>query len=170
MVELKTERLTIRPFSLVDAAFVLRLLNEPSFIENIADKGVRNLDDARRYLREGPLASYERYGFGLWRVGLKVDDTPIGMAGLLKRDFLDDIDLGYALLPEFCGAGYAFEALSAVMEYARRRLNAKRVAAIVNQDNDSSMKLLRRLGFEQCGTARYPGEHTELSLFASVEE
>lgn len=168
MVEIKTARLTIRPFTLDDAAFILRLLNEPSFIENIADKGVRDLEGARGYLRDGPLASYERHGFGLWRVGLAGDDTPIGMAGVLKRDYLEDIDIGYALLPEFCGAGYAFEATSAVLAHARNQMGARRVVAIVADYNERSIHLLKKLGFAQEGTVRMPGEQVDLLLLASA--
>jgi RimJ/RimL family protein N-acetyltransferase len=168
MVELKTERLSIRPFTFDDAPFILRLLNEPSFIENIADKGVRDLEAARNYLRDGPMASYARHGFGLWRVELASDGTPIGMAGLLKRDFLDDIDIGYALLPEFCGAGYAFEATSAVLGHAGKQLGAKRVVAIVAGHNQPSLNLLKRLGFRSEGTVRMPGEDEDLQFLAAV--
>ncbi|HEX6092283.1 MAG TPA: GNAT family N-acetyltransferase [Dongiaceae bacterium] len=168
MVEIKTARLTIRPFTFDDAPFILRLLNEPSFIENIADKGVRDLEGARGYLRDGPLASYERHGFGLWRVGLAGDDTPIGMAGVLKRDYLEDIDIGYALLPEFCGAGYAFEATSAVLAHARNQMGARRVVAIVADYNERSIHLLKKLGFAQEGTVRMPGEQVDLLLLASA--
>jgi RimJ/RimL family protein N-acetyltransferase len=105
VIALKTDRLLIEPFTLDDAAFILRLLNEPSFVRHIADKGVRDLEGARGYLQTGPLASYDRYGFGLWRVGLAGKGTAIGMAGLLRRDWLDDIDIGYAFLPEYGGAG-----------------------------------------------------------------
>jgi RimJ/RimL family protein N-acetyltransferase len=167
VIEIKTARLRIRPFTLDDAPFILRLLNEPSFIENIADKGVRDLDGARSYLRDGPLASYERHGFGLWRVELAGDGTLIGMAGLLKRDFLVDIDVGYALLPEFCGAGYAFEATSAVLHHAGKQLGAKRVVAIVAGHNQPSLKLLKKLGFHSEGTVRMPGEDQDLQLLAS---
>ena len=168
MPELKTARLSIRPFTLDDAAFILRLLNEPSFVENIADKGVRDLEGARSYLRDGPLASYERHGFGLWRVGLAGDGTPVGMAGVLKRDYLDDIDIGYALLPEFCGAGYALEATSAVLTYAKSQLGARRVVAIVADYNERSIRLLKKLGFAVEGTVRMPGEEVDLLLLATA--
>ena len=165
---MKTQRLSIRPFTLDDAPFILRLLNEPSFIENIADRGIRDLEGARNYLRDGPLASYATHGFGLWRVGLLDSDIAIGMAGLLKRDFLDAIDLGYALLPEFCGAGYAFEATSAVLAYAREQLGAERVVAIVSEHNRSSIRLLEKLGFTADGTIRMPNTDEELRQFAYV--
>jgi RimJ/RimL family protein N-acetyltransferase len=166
VVEIKTQRLTVRPFEFDDAAFILRLLNEPSFVKNVVDKGVRNLEDARTYLREGPMTSHGRFGFGLWRVGLLENGVPIGMAGLVKRDYLDDIDIGYALLPEYCGAGYAFEATSAIMDYARESLAARRVLAIVNESNVASIRLLGKLSFKADGMVRIPGVENEVQLFA----
>src|SRR5687767_1434093 len=100
MLVLETPRLILRHFTVEDAAFIVRLLNEPSFITNIGDKGVRTLEQAAAYLREGPIASYVRYGHGLYAVVLRETLQPIGMCGLLKRQHLDDIDLGYAFLPE----------------------------------------------------------------------
>src|SRR6476646_1252462 len=112
-----TPRLVLRCLDLDDAPFFLRLVNDPSFIANIADKGVRTLDDARENLRNGPIASYARHGHGLWMVELKDTGTPIGICGLIKRDVLDDVDVGYALLPEFCGQGYAAEAAAAALAH-----------------------------------------------------
>lgn len=163
---ISTGRLVLRPFTLGDDVFILRLLNDPGFVRHIADKGVRDLEGARRYLRDGPLASYARWGFGLWRVELADDDTPIGMAGLLKRDYLPDMDIGYAFLPEHGGQGYAREAAAGVLDYARGRLNAPRVLAIVKEDNARSIRLLERLGFEPEGTVRPPGEQADVRLFA----
>lgn len=167
MVDIKTKRLTARPFTFDDAPFILKLLNEPSFIENIGDKGVRDLGGAREYLRDGPMASYKQHGFGLWRIDLLDGDQPIGMAGLLKRDYLEYIDIGYALLPEYWGFGYAFEATSAVMDYAREKLEAKQVLAIVNDDNKPSIRLLKKLDFEADGKVLIPGESEEVGLFRS---
>jgi len=164
-INLLTERLTVRELTYTDAAFILRLLNEPSFIDNIADKGVRNLDDAKNYLLAGPLASYKNYGFGLFRVGLREDDTVIGIAGLLKRDFLDDVDLGYALLPEFCGFGYAYEVNSALLDYAKTKIVLKTVVAIVTPNNNRSIKLLRKLGFHADGTISYPDDNEILNIY-----
>ena len=115
---LETDRLRLRKLLLDDAEFVLRLLNEPSFIQNIGDRGVRTIDDARAYILKGPIASYEKFGFGLWMVETRPTGVPIGICGLLKRDVLEDVDIGYALLPEFCSQGYALESASAVMSYA----------------------------------------------------
>jgi [ribosomal protein S5]-alanine N-acetyltransferase len=167
MVVTNTGRLRLQPFTLDDAPFILRLLNEPGFVRHIADKGVRDLEGARGYLREGPMASYERHGFGLWRVSLAGQDTAIGMAGLLKRDYLDDMDIGYAFLPEYGGMGYAFEAASAVMDHARGALGKRRVLAIVNEDNAASIRLLGKLGFEDDGVVRVPGAQRDVRLFAA---
>src|SRR5437762_7342736 len=129
MIVLQTPRLVLREFTPGDAPFIVRLLNEPSFIENIGDRKVRTEEDAVRYLAEGPIASYQRHGHGLWMVELS--GTPIGMCGLLKREILKDVDVGYALLPEFWSNGYAREAVEATLDFARRR-GMPRVAAIVS--------------------------------------
>ena len=151
MLVLETERLILRRFELDDAPFILTLLNEPSFHRYIGDKKVRNLEDARQYLLNGPIASYERNGFGLNLVELKDSHVPIGMCGLLKREELPEPDIGFAFLPNFWGKGFAFEAAAAVMQDAREKLKLRRVLAIVNPDNYASIKLLERLGmsFEQ---------------------
>jgi len=145
---IETDRLQLRQLSLDDAEFILRLLNEPSFIQNIGDRGVRTIDDARGYIVKGPITSYEKFGFGLWMVEIKSPSTPVGICGLLKRDVLDDVDIGYALLPEFWSQGYALESASAVVSYAREKLGLKRVVAVTNPDNRSSIRLLEKMGFK----------------------
>ena len=166
---LETKRLIVRPFSLSDDEFILRLLNEKAFIDNIGDKKVRNLDDAKRYLRDGPLLSYSHHGIGLWRVDLQADGTSIGMAGLLKREELADVDLGYALLAEYCGIGYALEVTSAVMTHARKQLGYRRVVAVVNEGNEPSIKLLRKLGFKYERMVQLIKDDRESQLFVSVD-
>lgn len=146
MLELETERLLLRPFTIDDAGFVLTLLNEPSFLRFIGDKNVRTLDDARQYLLTGPIGSYERNDFGLLLIELKDSHTPIGMCGLLKREELPAPDIGFAFLPDYWGRGFALEAATAVMKDARERLTLDQILAIVNPDNDASIKLLERLG------------------------
>lgn len=148
MIVLQTERLIIRQLATTDAEFILTLLNEPSFLHHIGDKNVRTLDDARNYISTGPIASYERHGFGQFLVELKESRTPIGISGLMKRDELPDVDIGFALLPQFWGKGYAFEAATALMKYGCNELKLKRIVAIVNPDNDASIKLLERLGMK----------------------
>ena len=161
---LDTENLSVRLFSMDDAEFISTLLNEPSFIENIADKGIRTLEDAKSYLLNGPMASYKRFGFGLWLVELKDCDVPIGMCGLLKRDFLEDVDIGYAFLPEYCSQGYALEVSSAVIRYARGQLGLKKVVAIVNDDNLRSIRLLGKLGFRYERMVRLADDDKEVQL------
>jgi [ribosomal protein S5]-alanine N-acetyltransferase len=144
--ELETSRLTLRRLVLDDAPFLVGLLNQPSFLANIGDRGVRNVDDAHRYLREGPLAMYQQHGFGLWQVARRSDGVPVGMCGLLRRDILPDVDLGYALLPEFWGQGYAFEAAAATLQHAARRFALARVIGVVSQGNTASIRVLEKLG------------------------
>ena len=144
---LSTERLALYRFNLDDAAFAMALVNDPSFIQYIGDKGVRTLDDAREYLRKGPLASYERHGFGLFKVLRRADAEPVGMCGLLKRDTLDDVDLGYAFLPAFWSNGYALESVAGVLDYGRRQHQLTRVVAIVQTDNLPSIRVLERSRF-----------------------
>ena len=163
---LETGRLLLRRMTLDDASFILGLLNEPSFLLHIGDKGVRTMDDARRYVADGPLASYERFGFGLLLVAQKDTGEPIGMCGLLKRDWLEDADLGFALRPQFWGRGYAFEAASAVLGHARATLGRRRIVAITSLENESSIQLLGKLGFRLERVARLTEGGEELRLFA----
>ena len=164
---LETERLQLRRLSVDDVEFILRLLNEPSFIQNIGDRGVRTVDDARGYIVKGPITSYEKFGFGLWMVETKSPVAPIGICGLLKRDALEDVDIGYALLPEFWSQGYALEAASAVVLYAREKLGLKRVAAVTNSDNQSSIRLLEKMGFKYKRMVRLSEDSAEIKLFVT---
>ncbi len=165
---LQTERLVLRHLGAADAPFVLRLLNEPSWLQNIGDRGVRTLADAQRYIETGPVEMYRRLGFGLYQVCLKVNGEPVGLCGLLKRDSLDDVDLGFALLPEFWGQGYAREAAAAVMAYGRRELGLSRILAIIARTNDASRRVLERLGFGFEGVVRLGADGEELLLYASA--
>lgn len=144
----ETERLTLRRMTLDDAAFILRLVNEPAWLRFIGDKNVRNLDDARRYIQTGPLDMYARFGFGMFLVQLKSTSTSIGACGLLRRDTLPDPDIGYALLPEFWGQGYAFEAAAAVLSYGHKSHGLNRIMAITSPDNASSVRVLERCGMK----------------------
>jgi RimJ/RimL family protein N-acetyltransferase len=157
--ELTTSRLVLRRLGLEDAAFVVQLLNEPSFLENIGDRGVRNEQDAHRYLREGPLAMYAKHGFGLWHISLKSDGTAIGMCGLLRRDTLPEVDIGYAYFPEHWGRGYALEAAEATLRHAAEKFGLTRVIAVVSQGNAGSIRVLEKIGmrFERLHSME-PGE------------
>ena len=162
---LETERLTLRQFTADDAAFILELVNEPSFIQNIGDRGVRTLSDAVRYIETGPVASYARNGFGLYLVQLKESGESIGMCGLIKRAALEDVDIGYAFLPRFWSKGYAVEAARAVKEQARG-LGLKRLAAIVDPANTGSIRVLEKLGLVFEKTIKLSADDIDLKLFA----
>lgn len=166
MTILETERLKLRELTLGDAAFMLRLMNDPSFIEGIADKGIRSLDDARAHIEKTALASYREHGFGMYVVERKRDGEALGLSGLVKREGLTDVDIGYAFLPEFCGQGYAYEATAAILTYARQRLGIPRVVAIVNPDNQTSIKLAEKLGLRFEQMVRLPGEEEDITLYA----
>ena len=170
MTVLETERLSLRQLTVDDAEFILALLNDPAFLRYIGDKKVRNLDDARQYILNGPVASYERHGFGLNCVELRETHTPIGMCGLLKREELPDPDIGFALLPDFCNKGFAFEASEAVLRDAHERLNLQRILAITSLDNEASIKLLQRLGFRFEEIIKMSPDSEPLRLFSLENE
>jgi len=165
VIVFETDRLQLRRVELDDAAFLLDLLNQPSFLHFIGDKGVRTLDDARDYILTGPLASYERFGFGMYLTVLKEERIPIGICGLLKRDSLEDVDVGYAFLPQFWSKGYAFESASAVMAYARNVLGIDRIVAVVSPDNGASINILEKLGLRFETMIRLLEDSPEIKLF-----
>lgn len=161
----ETERLLLRHCELDDAPFVNQLLNDPMYIRFIADRGVRSDDDARVYIANGPLASYAQHGFGLNVVIHKETALPIGMCGLLKRPALDHPDVGYGFLPQFRGGGYAYEAAVAVIAHGVANFGVKYVHAVVDADNEASIKLLHKLGMTRVGVTRLPPDEKELELF-----
>lgn len=164
---LETERLNLRQLNAGDAAFIVELLNDPSFLRYIGDRGVRTVEEAVRYILEGPVQSYARHGFGLWLVELKDAQTPTGICGLLKRDALPDADIGYAFLPQFRARGYAYESAAAVMSYAAGALGLRRVLAITNPDNAGSIKVLEKIGLKFDRRIRLSEDAPEVMLFAA---
>jgi RimJ/RimL family protein N-acetyltransferase len=142
------KRLRLRRFVLDDAAFILEQVNQPEWLRQIGDRKVHDLEGARSYLRNGPLAMYQRHGFGMYALELNSGGAPIGMCGLLKRDTLPDVDIGYALLSDHVGQGYALEAARACVELARNRFNLPRLIAITTAENARSGRLLIRLGMQ----------------------
>jgi [ribosomal protein S5]-alanine N-acetyltransferase len=167
MYVLETERLTLRRLSLDDAAFILELLNDPSFLRFIGDKGVRNLEDARQYVLKGPIASYQQLGFGIYLVALKTTRVPIGMCGLVKRDALEDVDIGFAFLPEFRSQGYALESAAAVKDYGLSVLGLQRLLAITNKDNEASIRVLEKIGLKFERMIRLTEDSPEIRLYTS---
>jgi [ribosomal protein S5]-alanine N-acetyltransferase len=151
--------------SFEDAAFILELVNEPSFIQNIGDRKVRSLEDARSYIRNGPMASYERHGFGLYLMEMKDTHEPMGMCGLIKRETLENVDIGYALLPRFWSQGYAVEAAQAMKDYARDVVGLKRLVAITDPANQGSIRVLEKIGFRFEKMIRLSADDIELKLF-----
>jgi RimJ/RimL family protein N-acetyltransferase len=163
---LNTDRLTLREFSLNDAEFIVSLLNTLGWLQFIGDRNVKSIDDAKKYLLQGPMHSYQENGFGLWLVSLKDANNPIGMCGFLKRQGLDNADIGFAFLPGYAGKGYAYEAASAAMKYAQTGLGLDRIVAIASPNNDSSIKLLKKLGLQFERMVKM--ENEELMLFGTV--
>ncbi len=160
----KTNRLTLRELQLADAAFALRLYNEPSFLQHIGDKGVRTLADAEKNLQQGAIASYAQHGYGMWLVENQQGQA-IGLCGLIKRDFLTETDLGYAYLPQYFGLGYAYEAASAVLAYAAAHTELKTLVAIVSPANLASKALLQKLGFVQHGQVLVPDKNEMVDFY-----
>jgi RimJ/RimL family protein N-acetyltransferase len=165
---LETSRLTLRAAALSDSSFVRRLLNDPSWLENIGDRGVRSDADAEQYIKNNIWRRYQTNGYGMYVVELKSPSLPIGMCGLVKRDFLSAPDLGFALLPDYLGQGYASEAAHAVVLHATQRLGIARLYAIVKRDNHRSIRLLARLGFHLQGPC-LTAEGEEIDLYATAE-
>ena len=164
---LETERLTLRFFRLSDTDFIIRLLNEPSFVEYIGDKGVRTVEEANQYLINGPMDSYERYGHGLNIVELKETGEPIGMCGLVRREYLDDADIGIAFLEQYWSKGYAMESAEAVLKHAQETLGLDRIVAIVTPKNYSSINLLEKVGLTFERMIRLSDDDEELKFFVS---
>ena len=166
-MDLRTLRLLLRELTADDAPFILTLLNDPAWIQFIGDRGVRSIADAAGYIERGPRASYALHGFGLEIVTLNDTGAPIGICGLLKRDSLPEPDLGFAFLPAYRSQGYAFEAASAVRDFARGRLRLSSLLAIVDPANGASIRLLEKLGFVFERMTTMPGDDHEVKLFAA---
>jgi RimJ/RimL family protein N-acetyltransferase len=163
---IETDRLILCKLTIDDAGFILDLLNQPSFLQFIGDRGVRTLDDASDYILRGPIASYERFGFGLYLTALKESGVPIGICGLVKRESLEDVDIGFAFLPQFWSKGYAFESASAVMEYGKNALGLNRIVGVTSADNYASIRVLEKLGLRFAKMVRLSADGPELKLFA----
>lgn len=163
---MQTERLAITPLDLQDAGFILALVNDAQWLAFIGDKGVHTLDDARHYLRSGPLAMYAQHGFGLWRVSLRASGEALGICGLVRRAGLDDVDIGFAFLPVHRGQGYALEAARAVIAHGFGTLGLPRIVAITLAHNHRSRRLLEKLGMTQLRTVRLPADGPEKLLYA----
>jgi [ribosomal protein S5]-alanine N-acetyltransferase len=163
----ETERLTIRQVDVTDASFILELLNSEGWLKYIGDRKIYNLKEAENYILNRFIPPYKTIGFSFYLVQLKEEKTPVGICGLVKRDFLNDIDLGFAFLPEHNGKGYAFESSMAIMKFAKEKLNINRLLAFCNQDNERSVKLIKKLGMQFKGLIQLPDEESQCMLFGT---
>jgi [ribosomal protein S5]-alanine N-acetyltransferase len=163
---LETERLIVREFGLTDSEFIIELLNTPGWLQFIGDRNVKTVANAEAYLMNGPIASYAKNGFGLYMVALKDSGEPVGMCGLIKRDALEHVDIGFAFLPQHSGKGFAYEAAAATLLYAKDQLGLTHIVAITNTDNVASVALLQKLGLKFERLIRMPGEDIDLNLFS----
>jgi [ribosomal protein S5]-alanine N-acetyltransferase len=154
----ETARLRLRELTAADAPFILELLTDPDFRANVGDRGVHDLDGARRYTEDSAGASYRTHGFGLWLIERRSDARALGLCGLLRRDSHPDTELGFALLPHARGQGYALEAAAATLEVARARFGLERLVAITAPANTASIRLLERLAFRYERTARFSAD------------
>jgi len=162
---IETPRLGLRELVPGDAPFIFRLLNEDGFLQFIGDMGVRSLADARQYIAKGPIDSYRRFGFGLYLASLREGGTPIGICGLVKRDTLADVDVGFAFLAQHWSKGYASESAAAVLDYGRTVLGLGRIVAITAMENRGSMAVLQRIGLRFEGRIRLVEDGPELNLY-----
>jgi RimJ/RimL family protein N-acetyltransferase len=165
-IVLTTQRLRLRHLVAADAPFIVTLLNDPAFLRNIGDRGVRSEKDAASYIAAGPADSYQRHGFGLFLAELHGDDVPIGLCGLVQRDYLDAPDLGFALLPDFRARGFTYEASRGVIEYAERTLGTRQLYGITSLDNEPSIRLLQKLGFSLLRVQARPPDNEPINVFS----
>jgi RimJ/RimL family protein N-acetyltransferase len=169
MEVLVSERLRLRWLTADDAPFIQRLVNDPDWLRFIGDRSIRTQEDAAAYIEKSFLGMYQRLGFGLYLAELRDDGTPVGICGLIKRDSLEDVDIGFAFLPEHRGHGYGYEAAAATLAHARRDLGLTRVVAITTDDNERSVRLLERLGMKHEGMVAGSDGEAPLRLYATTE-
>ena len=165
MTVIQTARLQLREMELQDDEFILQLLNEAEFLRFIGDKGVRTLSDAREYIRKGPMDSYRRFGFGLYLASLRDGGQPLGICGLVKRDDLADVDVGFAFLSQYWSRGYATESAAAVLAHGKERLQLPRIVAITAPDNYGSIAVLEKIGLQFERMIKLTEYSPELKLF-----
>ncbi|EPD51380.1 hypothetical protein HMPREF1210_01978 [Paenisporosarcina sp. HGH0030] len=162
----ETERLILRHLNEDDAEFIVELMNEPDWIKYIGDRGIRTAEGAKEYIVEGPMTMYKEHGIGLYLIEMKENAIPIGICGLLHRDFLRDVDLGFAVLSKYWGKGYAYEAAEATLTYGAEDLGYRRIVGFTSLDNEKSANLLQKLGMKDEGTIKYASTSEDVRLFA----
>lgn len=168
MIISQTKRLVLREASTDDSEFILKLINEPVWHKFISSHSIDTIEKASEYIEQKFIAAYQELGFGLWVVEKNDSEAPIGICGLLKRDSLDCIDLGFAFLTDYWGQGFAFEATTASLMYARSELKVQKIVAITDPSNSRSVKLLEKIGFIYESKYSHPGSKEVLSLYAKI--
>ncbi len=169
MIIAETKRLLIAKMNLEDAPFMLELLNTPHWLKYIGDRNVKNVEEAETYLKNGILKSYKESGFGFYKLLLKEENKRIiGTSGLVKREQLDDVDIGFAMLPDYEGKGFGMESSLEIMKFAEHQLHLKRIAAITSPRNSSSIKLLQKLGLSYEKKVNPFEDTEELMLFVKI--
>ncbi|QHT65560.1 GNAT family N-acetyltransferase [Rhodocytophaga rosea] len=164
----ETQRLKARELTIHDTDFILELLNSPGWIKFIGDRQVKTKAQALQYLEKGPFSSYKQHGFGLWLVERKEDFNAIGLCGLIKRDYLEHPDIGFAFLPAYYGKGYAYEIASEIIKYATEQFSIPQLWAIALPENTRSIRLLEKLGFRFIKTVYPPSSQEQLQLFGNT--
>ncbi len=162
---IETERLNLLKLSLEDSKFIFELLNDPDWIKYIGNRNINNNEDARNYISNRLLTSFEKFGFGFYLVKEKESNSSIGLCGLIKRDFLEEVDLGFAFLPNYRKKGYAYESAFAVIKYAKDTFGLNTLLAITSLNNTNSINLLEKLGFNFVKIFKMPNDNEELKLF-----
>ena len=165
---IETERLRLRPVTVDDADLMLAIWNDPAFIRNVSDRGIRTVEQAREAIEGGAQKLFEDYGYGPYCMSLKSDGTMIGICGLFKRDNLEDPDIGFGVLPDFCGKGYAGEAAAAVVNFARNELGIAVLMAIVSPTNAPSIGLIKKLGLTFDQMITMPGDDDAICLYSKA--
>lgn len=166
MLVLETDRLLLRKLTLNDSEFIIELLNDPSFIKYIGDKKVRTVQEAHKYILNGPVSSYKKNGFGLYLVLLKETAVPIGICGLIKRDNLENVDVGFAFMPAYRRKGFAYESASAVVEYGKRNFNLKKIVGVTVPDNTGSIAVLEKIGLKYERMVKMNQDEPEIRLYS----
>lgn len=165
----ETQRLVISKFTVKDAPFFLELANSPTWIKYIGDRNLKTVEDAEEYIKSRPLKSYSDFGFGFYKLLLKEENLkPIGTCGLVKREELDDVDIGFAMLPDYEGKGFGFESSNAILELAKNKFKIKRISAITLPNNNKSIKLLEKLGLTFEKKVKPFEDDEELLLFVKT--
>ena len=165
---METDRLRLRPVTVYDTALMLAVWNDPAFIENVSDRGIRTVEQAREAIKAGAEKLFEDYGYGPYCMSLKSDGTMIGICGIFKRENIDDPDIGFGVLPDYCENGYAGEAAKAVVDYARTTLGIGVLTALVSPTNAPSIGLIEKLGLTFERMITMPGEDDAICLYSRV--